>query len=96
MENIVVSGGFDNIGSRDVRFLEEAAKHGPVQVYLWSDQTVKMRTGMSPRFPQQEREYFLRAVRYVHKVWKGNETFDLDELPQVDGFKPGMWIVPSI
>ncbi len=87
MENIVVSGSFDNIGSHDVRFLEEAAKLGPVHVYLWSDQTVKMITGGNPRFPQQEREYFLQALRYVHKVWVANETFDLDELPQRERFQ---------
>ncbi len=96
MENIVVSGGFDNIGSHDVRFLEEAAKLGPVHVYLWPDQTVKKITGAAPRFPQQEREYFLQALRYVHKVWIAKQTFDLDELPQVKGFKPGIWIVPEV
>jgi len=96
MENIVVSGSFDNIGSRDVRFLEEAAKLGPVHVYLWSDQIVKKITGADSRFPQHEREYFLQAVRFVHKVWMVNESFDLDELPQIKGFKPRVWIVPEV
>jgi glycerol-3-phosphate cytidylyltransferase-like family protein len=68
MEKIVVSGSFDSIKSREVRFLEEAAKFGPVHVFLWSDDVVKAITGTDPRFPLEERKYFLEAVRFVYKV----------------------------
>jgi cytidyltransferase-like protein len=93
MEKIVVSGGFDDIKSRDVRFLEEAAKFGPVHVYLWSDESVKALTGVNPKFPIEERKYFLDAVRYVHKVHLVEQFSGTDELPQIDGFNPRMWIV---
>ena len=36
-KQVVVSGGFDDIKSRDLRFLEEAAKLGGLTVLLWSD-----------------------------------------------------------
>jgi len=93
MEKIVVSGSFDNIKSLDVRFLEEAAKIGPVHVFLWSDAAVKAMTGAEPRFPLEERQYFLDAVRYVYKVRPVDHLSDLDELPQVAGFQPRMWTV---
>ena len=93
MEKIVVSGSFDNIKSCQVRFLEEAAKFGPVHVYLWSDEVVKALTGADPKFPFEERKYFLQAVRYVYKVHPIEQIPRQDELPQIDGFKPRMWVV---
>lgn len=93
MENIVVSGGFDNIRSGDVRFLEEASKFGPLQVYLWSDAVVKAVTGTDPKFPLEERKYFLEAVRFVYKVRPIDSLPSRHELPQVAGFDPRMWVV---
>ena len=93
MEKIVVSGSFDNIKSRQVRFLEEAARFGPVHVYLWADEIVKTLTGAEPEFPFEERKYFLQAVRFVYKVHTIEQISGLNELPQINGFKPWMWIV---
>jgi cytidyltransferase-like protein len=93
MEKIVVSGGFDNIKSRQVRFLEEAAKFGPVHIYLWTDEIIKALTGADPKFPFEERKYFLQAVRYVYKVHSIEQIPGLNELPQINGFKPRMWVV---
>jgi cytidyltransferase-like protein len=93
MQNVVVSGSFDDIRSRQVRFLEEAARSGPVHVYLWSDTVIKRMTGAEPKFPLQERKYFLEGLRYVHKVWPVEESPGPDDLPVVAGFRPGIWIV---
>ena len=93
MEAIVVSGSFDNIQSREVRFLEEASKFGPVHVYLWSDAVVKAATGALPKFPQKERKYFLEALRFVYKVQPIDHLPNPDELPQIAGFKPIIWAV---
>jgi cytidyltransferase-like protein len=93
MKNVVVSGSFDNIRSREVRFLEEAARLGALHVYLWSDEVVRRMTGIGTKFPLQERKYFLEAVRYVHKVWIVDELSGLDELPKSAGFSPEMWVV---
>jgi cytidyltransferase-like protein len=90
---VAVSGSFDNIRSRDVRFLEEAARLGSVHVYLWSDQAVKRITGETSGFPEAERKYFVEAVRFVDKVWVVDFHFGLDVLPRMDGFTPDMWVV---
>lgn len=55
---VVVSGGFDNINSRDLRFLEEAAKLGELTVLLWPDEVVERLTGSAPKFSLAERLYF--------------------------------------
>ena len=62
---VIVSGGFDDIRTRDLRFLEEAAKLGELTVMLWPDETLRKLTGTAPKFPLAERQYFLNAVRYV-------------------------------
>jgi cytidyltransferase-like protein len=77
---IVASGGFDDITSRDLRFLEEAAKLGELTVFLWSDTVLEEVTGKPPKFPFAERCYFLNAVRYVSKVVTGAES-NRDTLP---------------
>jgi len=67
-KKVVVSGAFDDVRSRDLRFLQEAAKLGDVTVLLWADQAVEKFTGKQPKFPLAERLYFLNAVRYVSHV----------------------------
>ncbi len=68
MNKVVVSGGFDNLGSQDMRFLEEASKLGPLTVLLWPDDLLQQRTGAAPKFPLAERRYFLQATRFVSAV----------------------------
>jgi cytidyltransferase-like protein len=65
---IIVSGGFDDIRSRHLRFLEEAAKLGELHVLLWPDEVIERTHGRPPKFPLPERQYFLNAVRYVSRV----------------------------
>jgi cytidyltransferase-like protein len=78
---VVASGGFDDITSRDVRFLEEAAKHGDLTVVVWPDALVKQVAGKPPKFPLAERTYFLNALRYTCKVVTADASLDCDSLP---------------
>src|SRR6516162_4058024 len=45
MKDVAVTGGFDNIGSRHLRFLQEASSLGPLTVLLWSDEALVLQTG---------------------------------------------------
>jgi len=83
---VVVSGGFDDIKARDLRFLEEASKLGELTVLLWPDAVLKKSTGKTPKFSFAEREYFLKAVRYVGKVAQAES---LDALP--DDSRADVW-----
>jgi len=80
-KQVVVSGAFDDLRSRDLRFLEEAAKSGELSVILWSDEAVEKVNGKPPRFPLTERLYFLNAIRYVSRVIETDSAVKLDELP---------------
>ncbi len=67
-KQVIVSGGFDDLRARQLRFLEEASKLGDVTVLLWPDETLQATTGKAPKFPPAERLYFLNSVRYVKRV----------------------------
>jgi cytidyltransferase-like protein len=90
-EQIIVTGGFDDIKSRDLRFLEEAAKLGELTVLLWPDDILKKLAGRPPKFPLAERFYSLSAVRYVNRVIQLGGQAAPDSLPEIPGVRPEIW-----
>lgn len=93
MKTAIVSGSFDDLRSRDMRFLEEAAKSGSLHVLLWPDKLVKSLTGKDPKFPQEERHYMLHAIRYVDKVTLAADTIAPDTLGEAIRSRPDRWVV---
>jgi cytidyltransferase-like protein len=81
-KQIIVSGGFDDIKSHDLRFLEEAAKLGELTALLWPDEILHKLNRQAPKFPLAERRYFLNAVRYVSRVVEGDGASSFDTLPK--------------
>ena len=79
---VVVSGAFDDIRARDLRFLQEAARLGEVTVLLWPNKTVEQFTRKAPKFSLAERLYFLNAVRYVSQVITEKVPATADTLPK--------------
>lgn len=80
MVSVVVAGGFDDLKSRDFRFLEEAAKLGSVTALMWPDTTFATLTGRPPRFSFAERRYLLEGTRFVGSVMEWTPDGD-DGLP---------------
>jgi cytidyltransferase-like protein len=93
LEPVVVAGAFDDIRSKQIRFLEEAAKLGPLTVLLWTDESIRQRTGKSPKFPLAERQYFLERIRYVSQVKVAEAPADPDTLPSVAGIGAQAWVM---
>ena len=79
---VVVSGSFDDIRAKDLRFLQEASKLGEVTVLLWSDKAAEQFTGQAPKFPLAERLYFLNGVRYVSRIIADKVPAGADTLPK--------------
>ena len=88
--SVITTGVFDDIRSRQLRFLEEAAKLGPLTVLAWSDELAARLTGRVPKFSTAERLYFLRAVRYVTRAEVTTAT-ELDAAPACPGLRPAIW-----
>ena len=88
---VIVSGGFDDLRARQIRFLEEAAKLGELHVWLWPDETIQSVTGKAAKFPLAERFYFLNAVRYVSRVRVAPPLLT-DALPDSGEISPQVWV----
>lgn len=84
MKRVLVSGGFDDLRSRHIRLLAEAAKLGAVHVSLWPDDMVRERAGAC-KFPAEERRYLLESIRYVEQV---SVLAGDDAIPDAD-----IWVV---
>lgn len=65
---VFVAGGFDDLRTIDIRFLQEAQKLGAVHVLLLSDQVYERSKGKSPKFRLEERRYYLEAIRYISQL----------------------------
>ncbi len=91
MNQVIVSGSFDDIRSRQVRLLQEASRLGPVRVLLWSDAVVSRLAGKPPRFPLAERFYLVDAIRYVQQVTLVEDLPGPDALPPLPFDKPALW-----
>lgn len=91
-KQIIVTGGFDDLRSHDLRFLEEAAELGEVTVLLWPDETIHRITGSAPKFPLAERFYLLNAVRSVRQVIPTDAALNRDELPDSMDLLPDVWV----
>jgi cytidyltransferase-like protein len=92
-KQIVITGGFDDLRSRHIRFLEESARLGSLTVLLWSDASLRRLTGAEPKFPEAERAYVLNAVRFVSRVELIERPADPDSLPEIPGPRPDCWVV---
>jgi cytidyltransferase-like protein len=90
---VVVSGGFDDLRSPQIRFLEEASKSGLVHVLLWPDAAVQRLNGKPPKFPLEERRYLLENIRYVTQVVVPSGAVERDALPLPEIGQPALWAV---
>ena len=93
MTRVAVSGSFDDLRSRGMRFLEEASRLGDLLVLLWSDAAVRSLEGRAPKFPEEERRYLVEALRYVHRVKVTDGPFGGDELPLPEEVRPDLWVL---
>ena len=89
---VIVSGGFDDLRSGHLRFLEEASRLGEVTVLLWADGMLREQTGKEPRLSLAERAYLLNAVRYVTRVVPLEGSADPNRLPSSLGSRPAAWV----
>lgn len=78
MSKVLVSIRFDDARPQAIRLLEEAAAFGDLQVVLWSDEQIRVRTGSEPKFPLAERRYYLENLRHVDEIVVRTEEWPED------------------
>ena len=92
MKQVFVTGEFDNIRSRHLRFLEEASRFGAVTILLSADELIHQQTGNPPQFPLAERLYFLNAVRFISRVMPVTFPLTPERLASLTEVRPDMWV----
>jgi cytidyltransferase-like protein len=95
MPEVWVSGAFNDIRSRDLRFLQEASRLGNLKVLLWSDECSRAQEGHLPEFPAAERRYFLESVRFVSQVELLDAPVEQGRPPFQNSLRPDFWAVPE-
>ena len=66
--SVVVSGRFDDPAIRPGAIPGRGGAAGAAHVLLWSDEAAWNARRPGPKFPEDERLYFLEAIRYVDAV----------------------------
>lgn len=92
---VVVTGSFDDLRARHIRFLEEAARLGSVHALVWDDDAARACLGRLPKFPLAERMYVLQALRYIDRVTAITGPIDPETLPEIDEAQASVWVVPA-
>jgi cytidyltransferase-like protein len=90
---VIVSAPLDDLRSPLLRFLQEAARLGPLYTLPWPDEAIREFEGREPKFPLAERIYFLQSLRYTTGVEVSDPFSGPHALPASQLFPDTLWVV---
>ncbi|MBQ0090431.1 MAG: adenylyltransferase/cytidyltransferase family protein [Prevotellaceae bacterium] len=92
-KKVFVTGCYDLLHSGHVEFFKQAAQYGDVYVGIGSDATIEEYKHHKPMFPEQERLFMVKSVRYVKDAYINAGSGVIDFLTTLDIVKPDIFIV---
>jgi len=92
-KKVFVSGCYDLLHSGHVEFFRQASQYGDLYVGLGSDATILEYKHHKPMFPEQERLFMVKSVRYVTDAVVNQGSGVLDFLPTLDEIRPDVFVV---
>lgn len=92
-KKVFVSGCYDLLHSGHIEFFRQAAEYGDLYVGIGSDATYLDYKHRKPMFPEKERLFMVKAVRYVKEACVNEGSGVIDFLPSLDRFKPDILVV---
>ena len=93
MKKVFVSGCFDLLHSGHVEFFQQASQYGELYVGIGSDATYLEYKHRKPMFPEEERLYMVKSVRYVKDAYVNAGSGVIDFIPTLDIVKPDVFVV---
>jgi len=93
MKKVFVSGCYDLLHSGHVEFFMQASAYGDLYVGIGSDATIEDYKHHKPMFPEQERLFMVKAIRYVKDAYINQGSGIIDFLPTLDLVKPDIFVV---
>lgn len=92
-KKVFVSGCYDLLHSGHVEFFRQASAYGDLYVGIGSDATIREYKHHNPMFPEQERLFMVKSVRYVKDAYINGGSGVMDFVPTLEMVKPDCFVV---
>lgn len=93
MKKVFVSGCYDLLHSGHVEFFKQASQYGDLYVGIGSDRTILDYKRHPAMFPESERLFMVKAIRYVKDAYINSGDGVMDFVPTLDIVKPDIFVV---
>ena len=93
MKKVFVSGCYDLLHSGHVEFFRQASQYGDLYVGIGSDQTILGYKHHKTFYPEQERLFMVKSIKYVKDAFINQGDGIMDFIPTVDFVKPDIFVV---
>ena len=93
MKKVFVSGCYDLLHSGHVEFFRQASQYGDLYVGIGSDQTILGYKHHKTFYPEQERLYMVKSIKYVKDAYINAGDGIMDFVPTIDIVKPDIFVV---
>ncbi len=94
-KKVFVSGCYDLLHSGHVEFFRQAAQYGDLYVGIGSDKTILHYKNHKTVYPEQERLFMVKSIRYVKDAVINTGDGVMDFVPTLDIIKPDILLVNS-
>lgn len=92
-KKVFVSGCYDLLHSGHVEFFRQAAEYGDLYVGIGSDETYLGYKHRPTVYPEQERLFMVKSIKYVKDACINAGSGVMDFLPTLDIVKPDVFVV---
>jgi cytidyltransferase-like protein len=92
-KKVFVSGCYDLLHSGHVEFFRQAAQFGDLYVGIGSDETILHYKNHKTLYPENERLFMVKAIRYVKDAFINDGDGVMDFIGTVDRLKPDVFVV---
>ena len=92
-KKVFVSGCYDLLHSGHIEFFIQASRYGDLYVGIGSDETYLEYKHRKPMFPQEERLFMVKSIKYVKDAYINAGSGVIDYVPTLDIVKPDIFVV---
>ena len=93
MKKVFVSGCYGLLHSGHVEFFRQASQYGDLYVGIGSDETILGYKHHKTFYPEQERLFMVKSIRYVKDAFINQGGGIMDFVPTIDIVKPDIFVV---
>ena len=92
-KKVFVSGCYDLLHSGHVEFFRQAAQYGDLYVGIGSDATILHYKNHKTLYPEQERLFMVKSIKYVKEAFINQGDGVMDFIPTVEAIRPDIFVV---